>query len=431
MLLPDEAESCLAADGMSASREPQRRIIALVDPIAGGHHEQYLSLLEKAFTRLGYEVWVFQPAGALPGPNRFAMSFPTGKVSSWLGRLFPLAHWFALRSRMRSVVRQKRRHVDLVFLAWLDSYLFRFPARLVLERVFPNSWTGLYFHTPFRVRASMRGWRRIAHPLFALRARNCSAVGVLDEGIADVLSEAAFRKPVVVLPDVAGPATPDSEAALMAEQVRKRARGRSIVALLGGLARRKGTVLFAELVQAADPDQWFFVLAGRLEPQTYSRRERQYLGALLEENRENLWSYMARVPSDGAFDALVSVADILFAAYEDFGGSSNLLTKAAHFSKPVLVSDGYCMADRVRRFGLGRVLAKRTVGECLAALSSIKDASEFAQGFRLYREEHSLASLDARLRVLLEACGLQRVDDPSITLTEEDGLPTAHVPESQ
>ena len=53
---------------------------------------------------------------------------------------------------------------------------------------------------------------------------------------------------------------------------------------------------------------------------------------------------------------VISQCDLLFAAYEDFPNSSNILSKAARFRKPVIVRDGYLMAERVREFRMGEVI---------------------------------------------------------------------------
>jgi len=49
-------------------------------------------------------------------------------------------------------------------------------------------------------------------------------------------------------------------------------------------------------------------------------------------------------------------ADLIFAAYEDFPHSSNILTKAAAFNKFVLVNEGYLMAERIRNYQIGLVI---------------------------------------------------------------------------
>ena len=58
---------------------------------------------------------------------------------------------------------------------------------------------------------------------------------------------------------------------------------------------------------------------------------------------------MEKIPDESCFNALIAESDLIFAAYKQFTGSSNLLTKAAAFRKPVIVSRGLCMGRRVEQ----------------------------------------------------------------------------------
>jgi hypothetical protein len=53
-------------------------------------------------------------------------------------------------------------------------------------------------------------------------------------------------------------------------------------------------------------------------------------------------------PDEAQFNSLVYICDILFAAYNNFPNSSNILTKAAIFQRPVVVSNNFCMEKRVK-----------------------------------------------------------------------------------
>ena len=68
------------------------------------------------------------------------------------------------------------------------------------------------------------------------------------------------------------------------------------------------------------------------------------------------------------FYALHSVCDILFGVYHQFAHSSGLLTKAAFFQKPVIVSKGYCMEERVRKYHLGLVVDEGDVSLSVRSL---------------------------------------------------------------
>ncbi|MFT5618029.1 MAG: ABC-type lipopolysaccharide export system ATPase subunit, partial [Arenicella sp.] len=57
--------------------------------------------------------------------------------------------------------------------------------------------------------------------------------------------------------------------------------------------------------------------------------------------------------------------------------SSNTLSKACLFQKPILVAEGkYLIAERVKRFNLGMTINENSVEECVNAIDAILDLSE-------------------------------------------------------
>jgi glycosyltransferase involved in cell wall biosynthesis len=99
---------------------------------------------------------------------------------------------------------------------------------------------------------------------------------------------------------------------------------------------------------------------------------------------------------------------VVFAAYRNFPNSSNVLTKAAIFERPVLVSDGYLMAERVREFQLGEVVPEGDVEAIVQTLERMLAPGYYAElrqraRWADYREAHSTARLKKAMADLLEA----------------------------
>jgi hypothetical protein len=117
---------------------------------------------------------------------------------------------------------------------------------------------------------------------------------------------------------------------------------------------------------------------------------------------ENCLVHPAYIEDERELNSIIAAADILYAVYDDFRPSSNTLTKAAMFNKPVMVSDRYLMGERVRRYRTGATVASGTTEEIIAALETLRrtDRSEF--GFAAYREDHSVEALKKQLAGLLE-----------------------------
>lgn len=230
-------------------------------------------------------------------------------------------------------------------------------------------------------------------------------MAVLDEGAAAGLRR-YLRKPVVTLPDFIVPAEAGPPAAWV-EQLRARAAGRSIVVAAGSLTQRKGISTLLRLA-LKDTGEFLFVFAGQFARDQFTPADGAMWEQAIANPPGNCVLRLGRIESDGEFDQLIAASNIVYAAYHDFKHSSNLLAKAARFRRPVVVSRGYLMEERVRRFSLGEVVAQDDEAASLAALRSLRQEIKNGivppareTGFDAYQREHSLERLEERLRELL------------------------------
>ena len=244
-----------------------------------------------------------------------------------------------------------------------------------------------------------------------LETRRCRGVAVLDEGIAGKL-QARLRRPVVTIPDETEEILP----ALEPERVRRlRAAisGRRVIGLLGELSRRKGVVAFLKAAAASRERGWVFLLAGSMgesQLKTYFPEERVLVDALLREPVENVIVMGERIEDEREFNAFIRLCDVLFAAYETFGHSSGIVTKAAVFRKPILVSPGYCMAERVARFRIGLAVDPADTEAVVEGLATLLDSDALARrigppDFEGCHREHALAALPAALDRVVALAG--------------------------
>ena len=147
----------------------------------------------------------------------------------------------------------------------------------------------------------------------------------------------------------------------------------------------------------------------------------------------NCYCYPQRLPGEAQFNAVIDTCDILFAAYHHFPSSSNLLAKAALFEKPVIASEGYCMGERVERYGLGVTVTEGDVAQTLAAIhqlyTQLENESRFTSArFAEYRQVHSIERLHLAFQQALSRCQSVKpmpIPISAIVLTknEEDNLP--------
>jgi glycosyltransferase involved in cell wall biosynthesis len=202
---------------------------------------------------------------------------------------------------------------------------------------------------------------------FITQSKWAASIAVLDAGIVSALRSKLPGKEAVVLPDFSDE-VPASAHYKLAEEIRARAKGRKIIGLLGALARRKGLLTLIRIAKQSASQGWYFVFAGEFLEETFSIEEQEEIKSFFDKQRENCTFHINKIPDDAQFNALVNVCDVIFAMYEDFLHSSNLITKSAIFGKSVLVSTGGYMEEVVRRYKLGEAVPARDIHAALSAL---------------------------------------------------------------
>lgn len=78
--------------------------------------------------------------------------------------------------------------------------------------------------------------------------------------------------------------------------------------------------------------------------------------------------------------------------------------KAAHFRKPVLVSDRYLLGERVTRYGIGLGVDEDDAHAMLAGLACVMDKPVPEACFSRYCSDFSLTELAGRLEGFLHDC---------------------------
>lgn len=393
------------------------KTIALIDTNQGGHHLTYLRLFAKTLLELGYEVMSFCPhppelsewiARNCPEQTRqfhaFAAQEPKPRRLPVVGKLpqpfTVLARWQYAAATIQSASSEIGSSPDLVFFNWMDSYLSHYLTPQIIDRVFPYNWSGLYFQPrlQFEQKTSHNHHGFLNHQA-VLNSSCCRAVAVLDKGIARKLQH-KVRNTVLTFPDLTDESPPDFSFPVV-QQIREKAASRNIVGLIGSLNKRKGLLTLLEAAQKMQQENCFFVFAGQLSEYGLLPEELAKIRAIVEQTPPNCFFYLERIPDEPQFNALIAECDILFAAYEDFPYSSNILTKAAIFRKRLIASENFCIGERVKEFNLGLTIPEGDVSKCIEALheltnNSSSSNSPLAPNFEGYERLNSLE----RLRIM-------------------------------
>lgn len=397
--------------------------IALIEPNTGGHHLTYLRIFSKTLVELGYRVMAFsteaetleawiecQVPGQIGRFYAFQMSRPQPLKLPLVGRVrqLPLighlpqpagvlARWQHTAQIIETASQQIGYTPDLVFLNWLDSYLSHYLPHHLVDQVFPYTWAGLYFR-PGQLRFKEKSGLKPLLPHCAIaRSSHCKGIGVLDEGMVSELQK-IIRQPVIPFPDFADESPPDLTYELV-QRIRAQAGQRKIIGLFGALSKRKGMVTLLRVAQRSLQENWFFVFAGSLSESTFHQdyeerfqAEYDWIYSVVNARPPNCLFHFERIPQESQFNALVYSCDVLFAAYENFPYSSNILAKSAAFKKPVIASAGGCMGRRVERFEIGLTISEGSVDECIQALQKLLNSSSKTQLKLEFEGYHSLHS---------------------------------------
>jgi glycosyltransferase involved in cell wall biosynthesis len=227
------------------------------------------------------------------------------------------------------------------------------------------------------------------------------AVAMVDEDFAPVV-EKTLQKPAVVFPDITDESwQPDHP---LEQRFRRQAGTDKLVVCIGHLRPDKGVGTLAQVALRPDAGGLAFGFAGEVD-WWMNAKNRAYLEQALVLAPRAMFHF-CKVPEGLPYNAILRSCDVIFAAYSNFPNSSNSLTKAAIFEKPIIVSEGHLMARRVRDYRMGEVVPQDDPAATLAAIRRITDdypawLAARQPRWQEYRELHSHEALTRAFSRLL------------------------------
>ncbi len=395
------------------------RVVVLAELNWIGHFETQMKLFVEIILKWGWRVIVLCPEPKVMTDwvndnitehkqQFYSLYFTGDKNKRFLKKILT---WRKLQKCIAFAETATGWTVDIVLLTWLDGLLTRTLWESLVIRSFylTYPWVGLYFKPkPFIKKIAMdkikKNFQITRHKLI-FQSPNCRGIAVLDEESYCGLS-AEINKPIFLLPDVTDEQLPHSPAQFI-DEIRERAGTRPIIGLIGVLSPRKGVLNFLRSISVVDPSQAFFILAGKLTEDEYAPAERSELAKLLlQGNNENCYFHLQYISDATTVNSLINLCDILYLVYEKFYYSSGLLTKAAVFKKPVIVSKKYCMGQRTEQYKLGITVTEGDLVETIEAIKYLLNANNrqllLAQAeFERYCGFHQLPMLEQTLGQIL------------------------------
>jgi hypothetical protein len=402
--------------------------IALVEWTWKGHHPIYFNQFILALEELGYDVLAVCPDPKVAeaaadatrqisnatisnrGRSQFvkfqnpALGFNRLRAARINAIELNIRRHISVEHQVRKWTKKSGRKVDAIFYACM--YDWDFECTHLAQPFLRIPWTGLYLHAmSYRMPGRPHPLTgRVPCPKKMFSGRLCKGIAILDEGIAERVS-ISIGKPVVVFPDLSDERLATSvRERVLGERLKRFADGRPIVGLFGHLHGSKGILTFLETAQMPAASEICFALGGEMAWNNDEGANSQIQVALAE--CPNLWSHLARIPDGPCLNGVMTACDVIFAAYWDFPHSSNIMTKAAVLKKVLIVSDGYLMAERLRRFNLGEIIPQANAGALLDAILKITQDPEGwvannKPQWESYCHEHSFERLKVGLRGLL------------------------------
>ena len=388
-------------------------VIALIDWNTGGHHETYLRLYASSLLRIGRRVIVLCRApeelraglasegfaGSLSAGLCVAAGIPGIEFFAGAGRtprLVAIWRWSrAVREALLAAEASAGLRAGRVHFLGLHEHQTRQTCGVV--DALGRPWSGLYLHA-YAVHSPERRAPGVqkAWPIWRLFARpGLRGLLMLDESASARVAERVGR-PVALAPDLTDETAAPNHP--LGVRTRRFAAGAPLAGLLGHLVPSKGAATLARVALREDARDIAFAFAGEPHWGMFSAEEAALLRRAMAEAPTALF-HLARLPDEAAYNAVFASCDVICAAYRDFPHSSNTLTKAAVFERPLVVGEGHVMASRVREYRMGEIVP---VGDEAALLAAVRRIVSDPAGWRAathprwseYRALHSAARLD-------------------------------------
>jgi hypothetical protein len=283
---------------------------------------------------------------------------------------------------------------DLVFFLYLDLMAQRRSNTACLDRPGSPPWIGILFH-PRLARepdAQVEGY---------FESKTAQGGVFLVPSAMSAYAKATPHLHFALAPDVADLELP-AEPSEFARELRKSAGNRTIVLQIGSITAHKGIPTLLDVIAAADPARFFFALIGKVNWESFGEH-RSRIRFFYANPPENVYPFQGYIASERDYNSIIDACDIIYSVYPGFGSSSNSLTKAAGFRRPILVAENSLMGERVHRSKIGALAPEGDVSTILEKLAWLAAQPNENFDFKAFHEEQSVEALKSALFKALAA----------------------------
>lgn len=373
-----------------------RQAIVIIDWNTSGHHPTYLKEYTLAFASRGIHAVVLSPAPPLIDPLPACIAWREIPTNDWMRErkwcTTPIARFRYARiiaAAMRDGEAALGRTATRVFFGCFHENQSKTASRIMKTLGLPAA--GLYLHAGiFHSGAYQKDTRLTRKVTDLMHQPLLDTIYMLDEGMMETVADFSGKK-TAFLPDVTDCTLDDDEP--LPAKLGLLPKKRPIIGLLGHLRPSKGV---AEMIQFANSEPELdvtFLLAGSCRWEEFPPEQAAMIQRAVKED-ERVVFHPKRIPDGSPYNSLIRACDVLWAIYHDCPHSSNTLSKAAFFERPVIVEDGYLMARQTREYALGEVVPPHDPAALRTTLHSMLDdpagwRDRNSPRWREFRELHS------------------------------------------
>ena len=305
--------------------------------------------------------------------------------------------------QVNEVLNQQSNRVSAVFNMYVDAYMPTQSAWQNFALVSSTPWLSLSI-TPSTLSNTVNETATLP-PYYS--QSDYRGTCFLDESLLKRYQAQWPDKQFEYLPDVTETSLP-AQPSPLAQSIKQQAAGRKVVFMGGSIGKQKNLVQWIRLIQRADSAKWFFVQIGRLNKNNLTSEDKKALASIQAAAPSNLFAQDAYLADERIFNEIIALADVIFAVYKDFYRSSNMLSKAAYFEKPILVADQCLMGERVARYGIGLAVEPNDSDAIHQALIATSQLQNLSAQFAAYRQDFNQQALQNRLIGFVQACLLKK-----------------------
>jgi hypothetical protein len=389
--------------------ESSKQGVVIIDWNTSGHHLTYLKEYVLAFTEKGIPTIVLSPENPQPGAPRSNMMWWRIPGIDWIRKRkrfgTPVARWRYARlllAGLRAGEKTLGCRCGTAIFGCFHENQSKVSSRVIRTLGLPAA--GLYIHAGmFHTGDHLRDTRISRKVGDLLRQPLLKTIYMLDHDMLGAVADFSGKE-TILLPDVTDCRHDDAEP--LPARLGLVPKTRPVIGLLGHLRPSKGV---AEMIgfALAQPDlNATFLLAGSCRWEEFPPDQEKLIKHAVA-NDPRVVFHPERIPDGSPYNSLVKACDVLWAVYRDCPHSSNTLSKAAFFERPVIVADGHLMARQTRQYSLGEVVPQDDPAALRAALQPmLADPAAWCRGnmprWHEFRELHS----NERFRSILRETAL-------------------------